>query len=75
MAKSMPVYQGMDLHGGLETMQDMNEYCYYVAGCVGDKNICSLAGSNDLYKRATEMFFLLYSKRDFIFNCIHYAAQ
>jgi farnesyl-diphosphate farnesyltransferase len=36
MAKGMPVYQGMDLHGGLETMQDMNEYCYYVAGCVGE---------------------------------------
>ncbi|OQK17183.1 phytoene synthase [Methyloprofundus sedimenti] len=36
MAKGMPVYQGMDLHGGLATMQDMNEYCYYVAGCVGE---------------------------------------
>ena len=36
MAKGMPVYQGMDLKGGLATMQDMNEYCYYVAGCVGE---------------------------------------
>lgn len=36
MAKGMPVYQGMDLSGGLATMQDMNEYCYYVAGCVGE---------------------------------------
>ncbi|TXL16032.1 phytoene synthase [Methylococcaceae bacterium HT3] len=36
MAKGMPVYQGMDLHGGLATMKDMNEYCYYVAGCVGE---------------------------------------
>ncbi len=36
MAKGMPVYQGMDLHSGLATMQDMNEYCYYVAGCVGE---------------------------------------
>lgn len=36
MAKGMPAYQGMDLQGGLATMQDMNEYCYYVAGCVGE---------------------------------------
>ncbi|WP_428354155.1 phytoene/squalene synthase family protein [Methyloprofundus sp.] len=36
MAKGMPAYQGMDLHGGLATLQDMNEYCYYVAGCVGE---------------------------------------
>lgn len=36
MAKGMPVYQGMDLRGGLATLQDMNEYCYYVAGCVGE---------------------------------------
>lgn len=36
MAKGMPSYQGMDLRGGLATMQDMNEYCYYVAGCVGE---------------------------------------
>jgi len=36
MAKGMPVYQGMDLHGGLATMKDMDEYCYYVAGCVGE---------------------------------------
>ena len=36
MAKGMPSYQGMDLSGGLATMQDMNEYCYYVAGCVGE---------------------------------------
>lgn len=36
MAKGMPAYQGMDLHGGLATMKDMDEYCYYVAGCVGE---------------------------------------
>jgi len=36
MAKGMPVYQGMDLQGGLATMKDMDEYCYYVAGCVGE---------------------------------------
>jgi farnesyl-diphosphate farnesyltransferase len=26
----------MDLHAGLETLQDMDDYCYYVAGCVGE---------------------------------------
>lgn len=36
MANGMPVYQAMDLHAGLPTLQDMNEYCYYVAGCVGE---------------------------------------
>ncbi|NOQ62983.1 MAG: phytoene synthase [Methyloprofundus sp.] len=36
MAKGMPAYQGMDLSGGLATLKDMDEYCYYVAGCVGD---------------------------------------
>lgn len=36
MAKGMPAYQDMDLTGGLATLQDMNEYCYYVAGCVGE---------------------------------------
>ncbi len=36
MAKGMPTYQGMDLQGGLATLKDMDEYCYYVAGCVGE---------------------------------------
>ncbi len=36
MAKGMPGYQGMDLHAGLATVKDMDEYCYYVAGCVGE---------------------------------------
>ena len=36
MAGGMPVYQALDLHAGLKTMQDMDEYCYYVAGCVGE---------------------------------------
>ena len=36
MANGMPVYQALDLHAGLKTMQDMDEYCYYVAGCVGE---------------------------------------
>ena len=36
MAKGMPVYQAQDLHQGLATLPDMDEYCYYVAGCVGE---------------------------------------
>jgi farnesyl-diphosphate farnesyltransferase len=36
MAKGMPAYQSMDLQGGLATLKDMDEYCYYVAGCVGE---------------------------------------
>ncbi|MGD0959912.1 MAG: phytoene/squalene synthase family protein [Methylomonas sp.] len=36
MANGMPIYQAMDLHAGLKTMRDMDKYCYYVAGCVGE---------------------------------------
>lgn len=36
MANGMPIYQAMDLHAGLKTLKDMDEYCYYVAGCVGE---------------------------------------
>lgn len=36
MASGMPVYQALDLSGGLPAMKDMDEYCYYVAGCVGE---------------------------------------
>lgn len=36
MAKGMPIYQALDLHAGLKTLKDMDEYCYYVAGCVGE---------------------------------------
>ncbi len=36
MADGMPVFQAMDLHAGLKTMADMDHYCYYVAGCVGE---------------------------------------
>jgi farnesyl-diphosphate farnesyltransferase len=36
MAEGMPIYQAMDLRGGLSTMADMDKYCYYVAGCVGE---------------------------------------
>jgi farnesyl-diphosphate farnesyltransferase len=36
MAKGMPVFQAQDLHQGLATLPDMDDYCYYVAGCVGE---------------------------------------
>jgi farnesyl-diphosphate farnesyltransferase len=36
MAEGMPIFQAMDLHGGLATLADMDRYCYYVAGCVGE---------------------------------------
>ncbi len=36
MAKGMPIFQAQDLHGGLPTLADMDNYCYYVAGCVGE---------------------------------------
>jgi len=36
MAKGMPVFQALDLRAGVKTMADMDDYCYYVAGCVGE---------------------------------------
>ena len=36
MAKGMPLFQAQNLHNGLETMAGMDDYCYYVAGCVGE---------------------------------------
>jgi len=36
MANGMPQFQAQDLHGGLPTLHDMDRYCYYVAGCVGE---------------------------------------
>jgi farnesyl-diphosphate farnesyltransferase len=36
MAKGMPVFQSWDLHAGVPRMADMDNYCYYVAGCVGE---------------------------------------
>lgn len=36
MAVGMPVYQAQNLSGGLATLSDMDKYCYYVAGCVGE---------------------------------------
>ena len=36
MAEGMQIFQAQDLHGGLATLADMDRYCYYVAGCVGE---------------------------------------
>jgi len=36
MAEGMPIFQAQDLSGGLATLADMDRYCYYVAGCVGE---------------------------------------
>ncbi|SJM89574.1 phytoene/squalene synthase family protein [Crenothrix polyspora] len=36
MAEGMPIFQAQNLHHGLATMADMDRYCYYVAGCVGE---------------------------------------
>ncbi|WP_198243502.1 phytoene/squalene synthase family protein [methane-oxidizing endosymbiont of Gigantopelta aegis] len=36
MAQGMPKFQALDLHAGLKTLADLDDYCYYVAGCVGE---------------------------------------
>jgi farnesyl-diphosphate farnesyltransferase len=36
MAEGMPMFQANNMHGGLAKMADMDKYCYYVAGCVGE---------------------------------------
>ena len=36
MANGMPQFQALGLSDGLSTMDDMDRYCYYVAGCVGE---------------------------------------
>lgn len=36
MAEGMPVFQAENLKNGLPAMADMDRYCYYVAGCVGE---------------------------------------
>lgn len=41
MAQGMPKFQAQDLHSGLATLSDMDDYCYYVAGCVGEM-LCKL---------------------------------
>ena len=36
MAEGMPIFQAQNLHNGLATLADLDKYCYYVAGCVGE---------------------------------------
>jgi farnesyl-diphosphate farnesyltransferase len=36
MAEGMPIFQSQNLHNGLATLVDLDRYCYYVAGCVGE---------------------------------------
>ncbi len=36
MAGGMPKFQNLNLHAGLKSMADMDNYCYFVAGCVGE---------------------------------------
>jgi farnesyl-diphosphate farnesyltransferase len=36
MAEGMPIFQAQNLHYGLATLADLDRYCYYVAGCVGE---------------------------------------
>lgn len=36
MANGMPIFQAQNLQSGLATLSDMDSYCYYVAGCVGE---------------------------------------
>ncbi len=53
MAKGMPVFQALDLHAGVKTMADMDNYCYYVAGCVGEmlaKLFCHYSDEINVHK-------------------------
>ena len=36
MAEGMPLFQAENMHNGLLKLTDMDRYCYYVAGCVGE---------------------------------------
>jgi 4,4'-diapophytoene synthase len=36
MAEGMPKFQAQNLRHGLAALSDLDEYCYYVAGCVGE---------------------------------------
>ena len=53
MAKGMPIFQAIDLHAGVKTMADMDSYCYYVAGCVGEmlaKLFCHYSADINIHK-------------------------
>ena len=53
MAKGMPIFQSLDLSAGVKTMADMDDYCYYVAGCVGEmlaKLFCHYSADIETHK-------------------------
>lgn len=53
MAKGMPIFQALDLQMGVKTMADMDRYCYYVAGCVGEmlaKLFCHYSADINIHK-------------------------
>ncbi len=59
MGKGMSSFQGVNLSAGLMTLKHMDDYCYYVAGCVGEmlaKLFCHY--SSDIAKHETELLAL-----------------
>ncbi len=56
MAEGMVYYQQLDTSKGLETLADMERYCYYVAGVVGEM-LCKLfcAYSPDIDRHRDEL--------------------
>ncbi len=53
MANGMPIFQALDLNSGVKTLDDMNDYCYYVAGCVGEmlaKLFCHYSSDINIHK-------------------------
>ena len=56
MAAGMPKFQAQNLRYGLAALNDLNEYCYFVAGCVGEmltKLFCHY--SPDIAKNGNEL--------------------
>jgi farnesyl-diphosphate farnesyltransferase len=52
MANGMSKYQESDVHSGLKTQQDMDNYCYFVAGVVGEmltELFCDYSSEIDLH--------------------------
>jgi farnesyl-diphosphate farnesyltransferase len=62
MAEGMPMFQAENMHNGLPKLTDMDSYCYYVAGCVGEmltKLFCHY--SPEIAKHQDEMLTLAVS--------------
>ena len=59
MAEGMPLFQAENMKNGLVKLADLDKYCYYVAGCVGEmltKLFCHY--SPKIAERHDEMFAL-----------------